>query len=113
MKVLPLFTGVRGIEILGSSLYQADPLCSGRPLTIEPGAPLWGQNGSDLIAVVAPFCIKGLRLVPMQLPEKFSPTGLGTNQSSHIRVSRKFVLTCYEGSLWVPFSRCPSVSLSQ
>jgi hypothetical protein len=36
------------------------------------------------------MCIKGLRLVTMQLPEKFSPIRLGTNRSSHIRVSRKF-----------------------
>jgi hypothetical protein len=93
MLLEDLFTELRRVRILGSSLYQADPLCSGRPLTIEPGAPLWGQNGSDLIAVVAPFCIKGLRLVTMQLPEKFSPIGLGTNQSSHIRVSAKFALT--------------------
>jgi hypothetical protein len=42
-----------------------------------------------LVAVVAPMCIKGLRLVTTQLPEKFSPIGEGTNRSSHIRVSRK------------------------
>jgi hypothetical protein len=32
---------------------------------------------SDLVAVVAPTGIKGLRLVTIQLPEKFSPIGLG------------------------------------
>jgi hypothetical protein len=42
-------------------------------LTIKPGAPLWGQNGSDLVAVVAPFSIKELRLVTVQLPEKSWP----------------------------------------
>jgi hypothetical protein len=36
------------------------------------------------------MCIKVLRLVTMQLPEKFSPIGVGTNRRSHIRVSRKF-----------------------
>jgi hypothetical protein len=39
------------------------------------------------------MCIKGLRLVTRQLPEKFSPIGLGTNRSLHIRVSPKFALT--------------------
>jgi hypothetical protein len=38
------------------------------------------------------MCIKGLRLVTMLLPEKFSPIGLRTNRSSHIRVSAKFAL---------------------
>ena len=38
------------------------------------------------------MCIKGLRLVTVQLPEKFSPIGVGTNLSSHNRVSPKFVL---------------------
>jgi hypothetical protein len=33
------------------------------------------------------MCIKGLRLVTMQLPEKFLPIGVGTNRSSHIRLS--------------------------
>jgi hypothetical protein len=35
-----------------------------------------------LVAVVAPFCIKGLRLVTVQLLEKFSPIRLGANQTS-------------------------------
>ncbi len=35
---------------------------------------------SDLVAVVAPLCIKELRLVTMQLPEKFSPIGPGLNR---------------------------------
>src|SRR5215217_323632 len=51
----------------------------------SPPAP----KRSDLVAVVAPFCIKGLRLVTMQLPEKFSPIGLGTNRRFANRVSRK------------------------
>jgi hypothetical protein len=38
------------------------------------------------------MCIKGLRLVTMQLPENFSPIGVGTYRSSHIRLSPKFVL---------------------
>src|SRR5215203_6556109 len=52
-------------------------------------APL-GSKHPDLVAVVAPMCIKGLRLVTMQLPEKFSAIVLGTNRSSHIRVSANF-----------------------
>jgi hypothetical protein len=35
------------------------------------------------------MCIKRLRLVTMQLPEKFSPIGVGTNRSSHIRLSKE------------------------
>src|SRR5829696_10488020 len=54
----------------------------------SPPAP----KRSELVAVVAPICIKGLRLVTMQLPEKFSPIGVGANRSSHIRLSRKFVV---------------------
>src|ERR671912_266179 len=51
-------------------------------------APL-GSKRSDLVAVVAPFCIKRLRLVTVQLPEKSWPIEPGTNRSSHIWVSRK------------------------
>src|SRR5918993_2900595 len=49
-----------------------------------------GSKHPDLVAVVAPMGIKVLRLVTMQLPEKFSPIGVGTNRSSHIRPSGKF-----------------------
>src|SRR5215217_4164573 len=35
------------------------------------------------------MCIKGLRLVTMQLPEKFSPSRLGTNRTSPSRSSEK------------------------
>jgi hypothetical protein len=35
-----------------------------------------------LVAVVAPFCIKGLHLVKVQLPEKSWPIGPGTNRTS-------------------------------
>jgi hypothetical protein len=31
----------------------------------------------------------------MQLPENFSPIGVGTNRSSHIRLSAKFALIEY------------------
>src|SRR4051794_31097033 len=37
---------------------------------------------SDLVLFVAPLCIKGLRLVTMQLPEKFSPIGPVLNRTS-------------------------------
>src|SRR5215208_702861 len=61
-----------------------------QPLDNRPWCSPPAPKRSDLVAVVAPFCIKGLRLVTMQLPEKFSPIGVGTNRSSHIRLSRKF-----------------------
>jgi hypothetical protein len=60
-----------------------------QPLDNRPCCSPPTPKRSDLVAVVAPMCIKGLRLVTMQLLEKFSPMGLGTNRSSHIRVSRK------------------------
>src|SRR5215213_9345357 len=58
-----------------------------QPLDNRPWCSTPAPKRSDLVAVVAPMCIKGLRLVTMQLPEKFSSIGLGTNRSSHIRVS--------------------------
>jgi hypothetical protein len=41
------------------------------------GTPLASKR-SDLVAVVAPLCIKELRLVTMQLPEKFLACRTGT-----------------------------------
>src|SRR5215207_6011662 len=64
-----------------------------QPLDNKPWCSPRAPKRSDLVAVVAPVCIKGLRLVTIQLPEKFSPIGLRTNRSSHIRVSQKFALT--------------------
>ena len=49
-----------------------------------------GSKHSDLVAVVAPMCIKRLRLVTVQLPEKFSPIGPGTQRTSPRRSSTKF-----------------------
>src|SRR5215208_5783685 len=60
-----------------------------QPLHNSPWCSPLAPKRDELVAVVAPMCIKGLRLVTMQLPEKFSPIGEGTNRSSHIRVSRK------------------------
>src|SRR5215207_1858419 len=49
----PLFTGVRGIGILGSSRLQVTPLRSVNPFTIEPGAPshpsAWGPTEVRII----------------------------------------------------------------
>ena len=45
----------------------------------QPGGTHSASKRSDLIAVVAPLCIKGLRLVTAQLPEIFSPIGPGLN----------------------------------
>src|SRR5215208_6681470 len=50
-----------------------------------------GRKHPDLVAVVAPFCIKGLRLVTVQLLEKFSPIRPGANQTSPSRSSTKLV----------------------
>src|SRR5215208_3741833 len=41
-----------------------------------------GPKRPDLVAVVAPLCIKGLRRVTVQLPEKSSPIGPGTDRTS-------------------------------
>jgi hypothetical protein len=42
-----------------------------QPHDKRPCSTPLGSKRSDLVAVVAPFCIKGLRLVTVQLPEKF------------------------------------------
>src|SRR5919112_3204218 len=60
--------------------------CHRNPLLQHP----FGVKRPDLVAVVAPFCIKGLRLVTMQLPEKFSPSRPGTNRTSPSRSSKKY-----------------------
>src|SRR5215212_3278178 len=74
----------RKFAVASYSSTRLQPL-DNRPLC-SPPAP----KRSDLVAVVAPFCIKGLRLVTVQLLEKFSPIGVGTNRSSHSGHSRKF-----------------------
>src|SRR5215218_7949676 len=74
----------RKFAVASDSSTRFQPLDNRR--WCSPPAPKRG----DLVAIVAPMCIKGLRLVTMQLAEKFSPVGVGTNRSSHIRLSRKF-----------------------
>src|SRR5215208_3442172 len=71
----------RKFAVASYSSTRLQPL-DNRPYCSPPAPKL-----PDLVAVVAPFCIKELRLVTMQLPEKFSPIGVGTNRSSHIRLS--------------------------
>ena len=75
-----------------------------QPLDNRPCCSPPAPKRSELVAVVAPMCIKGLRLVTVQLPEKFLPIGVGTNRSSHNRVSTKFALNPYEGPLFFPSS---------
>src|SRR5215218_3159746 len=73
----PLFTGVRGkgysrkfTVANGSSTYRQAP---GYGLCYTPS----GSKGSDLVLFVAPFRIKGLRLVTAQLPKKLRPSDRG------------------------------------
>src|SRR5215208_624369 len=63
----------RKFKVASYSSKRFQPLDNRR--WCSPPAP----NRGDLVAVVAPFCIKALRLVTMELPEKFSPIGVGTN----------------------------------
>src|SRR5215208_2339016 len=92
-----LFAEVPRIRILRSSHKRNSrkfAVASYSSTRLQPldNRPWWrppAPKRPDLVAVVAPMCIKGLRLVTMQLPEKFSPIALGTNGSSHIRVSWK------------------------
>jgi hypothetical protein len=56
------------------------------------GASLESER-RDLVAFVAPLCIKGLRLVTLQLPENFSPIGLRLDRTSPNRGSLKFGCT--------------------
>src|SRR5215210_2395467 len=58
-------------------------------LQLHGGTPSASKR-SDLVAVVAPFCIKELRLVTMQLPEKFSSIGPGLKRTSPSRSSQKY-----------------------
>src|SRR5215203_2474188 len=51
-----------------------------QPLDNRPWRSTPAPNRGNLVAVVAPMCIKGLRLVTMQLPEKFSPIGAGPTE---------------------------------
>jgi hypothetical protein len=65
-----------------------------------PGNRRWcsppAPKRSELVAVVAPMCIKGLRLVTMQLPEKFSPIGVGDQPkfaySAFSEVHQRFIV---------------------
>ena len=53
-----------------------------QPPDNRPWCTPLGSKHPDLVAVVAPMCIKRLRLVTVQLPEKFSPIGPGTHRTS-------------------------------
>src|SRR5215217_1991659 len=56
---------------------------------------------SDSVAVVATLCIKELRLVTMQLPEKFSPIGPRLNRTSPTEFSevrRYYARIVWDGS---------------
>src|SRR5215216_4839115 len=93
-------------SVPGPQYARTSPKTNSRKFTVASGSSTQWQaldnrpwcsspapKRGDLVAVVAPMCIKWFRLVTMQLPEKFSPIGLGTNRSSHIRLSRKFAET--------------------
>jgi hypothetical protein len=56
----------------------------------QPGGTPSASERSDLVAVVAPLCIKELRLVTAQLPEKSGLIGPGHKPTSPLRSSRKF-----------------------
>src|SRR5215208_3736723 len=108
----PLFTGMRGKRNSRKCAGASDSSTQRQSLGNRPWCSPPALKRGDLVAVVAPFCIKGLRLVTMQLPEKFSPIGVGTNRTSHIRVSRKFAPTDdYEELPFFPSSARPSLPL--
>jgi hypothetical protein len=46
-----------------------------QPLENRPCCTPLGSNHPDLVAVVAPMCVKVLRLATAQLPEKSQPIG--------------------------------------
>src|SRR5215204_5771340 len=56
----------------------------------RPCRPPMAPRRADLVAVVAPMCIKELRLVIGQLPEKSGLIGPGHKRTSPLRSSRKF-----------------------
>jgi hypothetical protein len=49
---------------------------------LQHGDTLLASIRSDLVPFVAPICIKGLRLVTVQLPKRSSPIGPGINRTS-------------------------------
>jgi hypothetical protein len=55
----------------------------------RPGGTVLGSKRTYQVAFVATLCIKGWRLVTLQLPENFSPTGPGLDRTSQVRRSRK------------------------
>jgi len=62
----------------------------------QPGGTPSASERSDLVAVVAPLCIKELRLVTAQLPEKSGLIGPGHKPTSPLRSSTKFVYNTQE-----------------
>src|SRR5215218_1596258 len=78
-----LFTEVRGKNRNSRKFTVASDRSDAAVSTRQQhgGTPLASKR-SDLVTVVAPLCIKELRLVTMQLPEKFSSIGPGLKRTS-------------------------------
>src|SRR5215207_7909589 len=87
------------VEKRNSRKFTVATCSSTKRQTLDNGlcsTPLASKR-SDLVAVVAPLCINGLRLVTGQLPEKYWPIGPGHKRTSPIRSSKKFILPEGEG----------------
>jgi hypothetical protein len=61
---------------------------------LHSGALSASKRGNQ-VAFVSSACIKGLRLVTVQLPEKFSPIGPEFNRTSPLRSSKKFACSVF------------------
>jgi hypothetical protein len=70
----------------------SDPSSSAPSTRVRHGGASSEFERRDLVAFGAPVCIKGLRLVTTQLPEKSPPIGPGLNRTSPIWRSEKFGL---------------------
>jgi hypothetical protein len=60
----------------------SDPPSSAASAQERHGGTILGSKRTYQVAFVAPLCIKGLRLVTLQLPENFSPIGPGLRRTS-------------------------------
>src|SRR5215212_8107846 len=71
-----------------------------QPLENSPWCRPQAPKRSELVAVVASMCIKGLRLVTMQLPEKFSPISIRRSSVAFIRYSSRVPETTVFGTIF-------------
>ena len=63
---------------------SSDPVGVAADTRKRPGGTVSGSKRYDKVAFVAPSCIKGWRLVTLQLPKNFSPIQQVSVDMTHI-----------------------------